>query len=114
MSAHGLRDSMARQQTLKHHLLHLGGSRVIEEPADERDPEPSPKVTVEHLPDTGTNKQKSKEPADVRSDERCAAHIFRDRPYDGTEHAASVEWVTGDQIKQHDGQVDIGQILGQT
>ena len=105
---------MARQQTLKHHLLHLGGSRVVEEPADERDPKPSAKVAAEHLPDADEDKQKSKEPADVCCDEGRPAHVSRDRPHDGPEHATAVERVAGNQVEQHQGQVDVGQVLCQT
>ena len=86
MSAHGLRDSMARQQTLKHRLLHLGGSRVVEEPADERDPQPSAKVAAEHLPDADKDEQKGKEPADVGRDDGRPAHASQDRPHEGPEN----------------------------
>jgi len=44
MSAHGLRNFVACQQTLKHHLLRLRGSSVVEEPADKRDPDSAAKV----------------------------------------------------------------------
>ena len=105
---------MARQQTLNHHLLYLGGSRVVEEPADERDPQPSAKVAAEHLPDADKDKQKRKESATVCCDEGRAAHISRDCPHDGAEHTTAVEWVAGNEVEQHQGQIDVGEVLCQT
>src|SRR5208282_4174169 len=98
MSAHGLRDCMARQQTLNHHLLYLGGSRGVEEPANERDPKSSAKVAADHLPDADEDKQKSKESAAVGCDEGRAAHISCDCPHDGAEHATAVEWVARNEV----------------
>src|SRR5271157_5453975 len=114
MSAHGLRDFMARQQTLNHHLLYLCGSRGVEEPADERDPNSSAKVAANHQQDADKNKKKGKESAAVSCDEGRAAHISRDRPHDGTEDAAAIEWVARNEVEQHQRQVDVGEILCQT
>ena len=114
MRAHGLRDFMARQQTLNHHLLHLGGSRVIEEPADERDPKPSAKVAANICQTPTKINRKAKNRPTVGSDEGRAAHISCDRPHDGPEHAAAVEWVAGNEVEQHQRQVDVGQVLCQT
>jgi hypothetical protein len=105
---------MARQHTLRSHLLHLGGGRVVEEPADERDPQPAAEVAAEHLPDAGEDEQKGEEPADVGCDEGRTVHVSGDRPHNGPEHAASVERVAGNQVEQHQGQVDVDQVLCQT
>src|SRR5665811_2083962 len=80
MRTHGLRNTMARQQTPKRRLLYLDRSRVVEEPADERNPKPPTKIAVEHLPDTGKDEQEGKKPTDVCCDEGRPAHVSCDRP----------------------------------
>ena len=75
---------------------------------------PPPKLPLEHLPDADEDKQKSKESADVCRDEGRAAHVSRDRPHDGPKHATAVEWVAGNEVEQHQSQVDVGEVLCQT
>src|ERR1035441_10616662 len=112
MRTHGLRNGMARQQ--KHHLLYLDGSRIVEKPADERNPKSPTKTAGEHLPDTDRDEQEGKEPPDVCCDEGRPAHVSCDRPHDGSEDATAIEWVPRYQVEQHQGHIDVGQILGQT
>src|SRR5665647_1268487 len=114
MRTHGLRNAMARQQPPKRRLLYLDGSRVVEEPADERNPKPPTKIAAEHLPDTGKDEQEGKKPTDVCCDEGRPAHVSCDRPHDGSEDATTIEWVPGYQVEQHQGHIDVGKILGQT
>ena len=38
VTAHGLRNRVTRQQTLKYHLMHLRRGGIVEKPADEGDP----------------------------------------------------------------------------
>ena len=104
---------MTGQQTLKHHLMHLGGRGAVQKPANERDPYASSKIAPEHAPDADDDEEETKEAPHVRGQECGASHVARNGPHDGTEDATTVERVTGNQIKQHQSQVDVGQILGQ-
>ena len=104
---------MTGQQALKHHLLHLGGRGAIQKPANERDPYASAKIASEHAPDADDDEEKSKEAPHVCGKKRGASHVAGDGPHDGAEDATTIKRVTGDQIKQHQGQVNVGQILGQ-
>src|SRR5512147_3010876 len=102
---------MARQQTLKHHLVYLRRCGIVQVPTDEGDPQTAAEVAREHPPDAGKDEHESKEAADIRRDERCPSHVLCDGPDEGTEYAAAVQWKAGNQIEKGQPEINEGQIL---
>src|SRR5579872_472109 len=112
MRVHGLRDAFAGQESSNRNLLQLDGSRIIEKPADQHDPQPAAEVAVENLQGARKNKQEGEKPPDICSDSGRSVHASRDRPYDGPKHPTAIEWISGYQVEQKQRHVDVSEIFG--
>ena len=97
----------------EHLLLDLSRGRAFEEPADKGDPQATAKISREHLRHAPENKDKGDRAARSPGDQRRPTKITGGRPEDGAEDSASVQGEAGDEIKQRQRSVDVGEILGE-
>src|SRR5207253_820643 len=108
---HHLRDRVTGERNLQYLLLDLSRGRAVEEPADKGDPQATAKISPKHLPHAPEDKDKGDRAACTRGDQRRLTKISGGRPEDSAEDPASVQGEAGDEIKQRQRSVDIGEIL---
>src|ERR1700730_10882816 len=110
---HHLRDRVPGERTLQCLLLDLSRGCAFEEPADKGGPQATAKISRKHLPHAPENKEKGDRATCSRRDQRRLTKITRGRPEDGAEDAASVQGEAGNEIKQRERSIDVGEILGE-
>jgi hypothetical protein len=73
------------------------------------DPQAAKARAGKKLPYPIENEQKSDELPDARGKASGAVGVFIDRPYDRAQYPATVEWKTGNHVKERESNVDIPQ-----
>ena len=110
---HRLGDPMPGQETLQLHLLDLAQGRIVQEPADEGDPDPVPDVVVVDEQDAEADEHEGEDATGIRRNQGRQAQFARGPPEDGAEHPAAIERITGDQVEQDQAHIDDREVAGQ-
>ena len=107
---HQLDNAHAAEVLLQGLLLTSRLGRIVQEPADEADPQPVQEVAAENLRDSPEDEQEADPLPDDRSDIGRSSQAPSDPPDDRAKHPPPVEREARQQVEEAQQQVDHGQI----
>ncbi len=110
---HHLRHRMAGEPPLHRLLAHLRGRGAVEEPADERDPEPVGDPPPDDLPGAVQDEQQREPAADGGRHPGRPPHVARHRPDDRAEDPSPVEGEARNEVEERQRAVDEREVLEQ-
>src|SRR5258708_167350 len=91
-SVHHLFDINTTEHLIHRRLLEAGGGRVVEEPADEGEPEATDELAKhEGFEQTASDEEIGKELADTSGKTGGTPHAARNPPHDGAQDPSSIE-----------------------
>src|SRR6266403_3115066 len=110
VGAQPLADLVTRQDLEDRLALHLAHGCILEEPANEADPEPVDEVAAQDLPDSEEDEEIADDPTDGSGDPGGPIRVMGHTPHDAPENAPTIQRKPRDEIEESQHQVDVGEV----
>src|SRR5258708_3793720 len=107
VGAHRLADLVAGQDLEDRLALHLAHGRILEEPANEADPEPVDEVAAEDLPDSEEDEEVADDPTDGSGDPGGPIRVTGHTPHDASEDAPTIQRKPGAELEGAEHQIHV-------